>query len=56
MKKFEELDKRSVAVVEEETLKRWGGVKAIYDESVELNKNNKRRTNNCYWYSRRNSE
>ncbi len=42
MKKFEELDKRSVAVVEEETLKRWGGVKAIYDESLELNKNNKK--------------
>ena len=42
MKKFEELDKRSVAVVEEETLKRWGGVKAIYDESLELNKNNEK--------------
>ena len=42
MKKFEELDKRSVAVVEEETLKHWGGVKAIYDESLELNKNNKK--------------
>ena len=42
MKKFEELDKRIVSVVEEDTLKRWGGVKAIYDESLELNKNNEK--------------
>ena len=36
MRKFEELDKRIASEVEADTLKKWGGVKAIYDETLEL--------------------
>ena len=42
MRKFEELDKRLASEVEADTLKKWGGVKAIYDETLEANKDNKR--------------
>ncbi len=42
MRKFEELDKRMASEVEADTLARWGGVKAIYDETLEANKNNKK--------------
>ena len=42
MRKFEELDKRLASEVEADTLKKWGGVKAIYDETLEANKDNKK--------------
>ena len=42
MRKFEELDKRMASEVEADTLVRWGGVKAIYDETLELNKDSKK--------------
>ncbi len=42
MRKFEELDKRLASDVEADTLVRWGGVKAIYDETLEANKDNKK--------------
>ena len=42
MRKFEELDKRLASEVEADTLTRWGGVKAIYDETLKANKDNKK--------------
>ena len=39
MRKFEELDKRKVSEVEADMLEKWGGVKAIYDETLEAHKN-----------------
>ena len=42
MRKFEELDKRMASVVEADTLVRWGGVKAIYDETLEAHKDDKK--------------
>ena len=42
MRKFEELDKRLASVVEADTLVRWGGVKKIYDETLEAHKDDKK--------------
>ena len=42
MRKFEELDKRLVSEVEADTLVRWGGVKHIYDETLEAHKDDKK--------------
>ncbi len=42
MRKFEELDNRLASTVEQETLTRWGGVKAIYDETLESHKDDKK--------------
>lgn len=42
MKKFEELDKRMASVVEADTLVRWGGVKHIYDETLEAHKDDEK--------------
>ena len=42
MRKFEELDKRLASEVEADTLKKWGGVKAIYDETLEVHKDDKK--------------
>ncbi len=42
MRKFEELDKRLASDVEADTLKKWGGVKAIYDETLEAHKDDKK--------------
>ncbi len=42
MRKFEELDKRMASEVEADTLVRWGGVKAIYDETLEAHKDDKK--------------
>ena len=42
MRKFEELDKRMASVVEADTLVRWGGVKHIYDETLEAHKDDKK--------------
>ena len=42
MRKFEELDKRIASEVEADTLSRWGGVKAIYDETLELHKDDEK--------------
>ena len=42
MRKFEELDKRVASVVEADTLVRWGGVKNIYDETLEAHKDDKK--------------
>ncbi len=42
MRKFEELDKRLASVVEADTLVRWGGVKHIYDETLEAHKDDKK--------------
>ena len=42
MRKFEELDKRAASVVEADTLERWGGVKKIYDETLEAHKDDKK--------------
>lgn len=40
MRKFAELDKRQASEVEADTLKHWGGVKAIYDETLKVHQNN----------------
>ena len=42
MRKFEELDKRLASEVEADTLVRWGGVKKIYDETLEAHKNDEK--------------
>ena len=42
MRKFEELDKRMASEVEADTLVRWGGVKKIYDETLEAHKDDKK--------------
>ena len=42
MRKFEELDKRLASEVEADTLVRWGGVKKIYDETLEAHKDDKK--------------
>ncbi len=42
MRKFEELDKRVASEVEADTLVRWGGVKKIYDETLEAHANDKK--------------
>ena len=42
MRKFEELDKRLASEVEADTLARWGGVKKIYDETLEAHKNDEK--------------
>lgn len=42
MRKFEELDKRLASEVEADTLVRWGGVKHIYDETLEAHKDDKK--------------
>jgi isoleucyl-tRNA synthetase len=42
MRKFEELDKRLASEVEADTLVRWGGVKKIYDETLEAHANDKK--------------
>ncbi|MGN1336920.1 MAG: isoleucine--tRNA ligase [Candidatus Coprovivens sp.] len=42
MRKFEELDKRQASEVEADTLVRWGGVKKIYDETLEAHKNDEK--------------
>lgn len=42
MRKFEELDKRMASVVEADTLVRWGGVKHIYDETLEAHKDDEK--------------
>ena len=42
MRKFEELDKRVASEVEADTLVRWGGVKKIYDETLEAHKDDKK--------------
>ena len=42
MRKFEELDKRMASEVEADTLKKWGGVKAIYDETLALHKDDEK--------------
>lgn len=39
MRKFAELDKRQASEVEADTLKHWGGVKAIYDETLKVHQN-----------------
>ena len=39
MRKFAELDKRPASEVEADTLKHWGGVKAIYDETLKVHQN-----------------
>ncbi len=38
MRKFAELDKRPASEVEADTLKKWGGVKAIYDKTLNAHK------------------
>ena len=42
MRKFEELDKRLASEVEADTLVRWGGVKKIYDETLEAHANDEK--------------
>ncbi len=42
MRKFEELDKRLASEVEADTLARWGGVKKIYDETLEVHKDDEK--------------
>ncbi len=42
MRKFEELDKRLASEVEADTLVRWGGVKKIYDETLEAHKDDEK--------------
>ena len=42
MRKFEELDKRMASEVEADTLVRWGGVKKIYDETLEAHKDDQK--------------
>ena len=42
MRKFEELDKRMASEVEAETLVKWGGVKKIYDDTLELHKDDEK--------------
>ena len=42
MRKFEELDKRAASLVEADTLKKWGGVASIYEETLENRKNAKK--------------
>ena len=42
MRKFEELDKRMASEVEADTLVRWGGVKKIYDETLEAHKDDEK--------------
>ena len=39
MRKFAELDKRQASEVEADTLKHWGGVKTIYDETLKVHQN-----------------
>lgn len=42
MRQFEELDKRPASEVEADTLTRWGGVKHIYDETLEAHKDDEK--------------
>ncbi len=41
MQKFKEIDKRPTSKVEESILNSWGGIKGIYERSLEKNKENK---------------
>lgn len=41
MQKFKEIDKRPTSEVEESILNSWGGIKGIYERSLEKNKENK---------------